>query len=66
MTETRLKTKNNETLIEMALPLIRRSALLTPHTFLLNSDCNIIWQKATYVIGDEDEIYEQLIKLSKK
>lgn len=36
---------------------------LTPHTFLLNGKGEIVWQKALYVNGDEDLIYEQIEKV---
>ena len=35
-----------------------------PHTFLLNSKKEIIWQHKSYVDGDEDELFEQIKKLS--
>jgi len=35
-----------------------------PHTFLLNSKKEIIWQHKGYVDGDEDELFEQIKKLS--
>ena len=34
-----------------------------PHTFLLNSKKEIIWQHKGYVDGDEDELLEQIEKL---
>lgn len=36
---------------------------LTPHTFLLNGKGEIVWQKALYVSGDEDLIFEQIEKV---
>jgi cytochrome c biogenesis protein CcmG/thiol:disulfide interchange protein DsbE len=36
-----------------------------PHTFLLNSKKEIVWQHKGYVDGDEDELLEQIEKLSK-
>ena len=35
-----------------------------PHTFLLNSKKEIVWQHKGYVDGDEDELLEQIKKLS--
>lgn len=32
-----------------------------PHTFLLNGNGEIIWQKNSYVPGSEDELYEEII-----
>ena len=37
-----------------------------PHTFLLNSKKQIVWQHKGYVDGDEDELLEQIKKLAKK
>ena len=34
-----------------------------PHTFLLNSKKEIIWQHKGYIDGDEDELFEQIKKL---
>jgi cytochrome c biogenesis protein CcmG/thiol:disulfide interchange protein DsbE len=34
-----------------------------PHTFLLNSKKEIIWQHKGYIDGDEDELLEQIKKL---
>jgi cytochrome c biogenesis protein CcmG/thiol:disulfide interchange protein DsbE len=36
-----------------------------PHTFLLDGDLNIVWQHNNYAPGDEDELYEKLIKFGK-
>ena len=35
-----------------------------PHTFLLNSKKEIVWQHKGYVDGDEDELLEQIEKLA--
>jgi len=35
-----------------------------PHTFLLNSTKEIVWQHKGYVDGDEDELLEQIEKLA--
>ena len=35
-----------------------------PHTFLLNSEKEIVWQHKGYVDGDEDELLEQIKKLT--
>lgn len=40
------------------------NVVLTPHIFLLNEDGEIVWQKATYIPGDEEEIYKQIKKTS--
>ncbi len=34
-----------------------------PHTFLLNGKGEIVWQHNSYVVGDEEELYEQLLLL---
>jgi cytochrome c biogenesis protein CcmG, thiol:disulfide interchange protein DsbE len=34
-----------------------------PHTFLVDTDGNIVWQHNNYADGDEEEVYEQLLKL---
>lgn len=36
-----------------------------PHTFLINGDGKIVWQHTSYVEGDEDELYEKLLELTK-
>jgi len=36
-----------------------------PHTFLLNSKKEIVWQHKGYVDGDEDELFEQIKKLAR-
>jgi thiol-disulfide isomerase/thioredoxin len=36
-----------------------------PHTILLDGDGNIIWQHTAYSEGDEEELYEMLLKLNK-
>jgi len=33
-----------------------------PHTFLVNGDGDIVWQHNNYSDGDEEEVYEQLLK----
>jgi len=40
------------------------NVVLTPQTFLLNGDGEIVWQKAMYIPGDEEEIYKQIKKIS--
>jgi len=40
------------------------NVVLTPQTFLLNGDGEIVWQKAMYIPGDEEEIYKQIKKTS--
>jgi len=34
-----------------------------PHTFLLNSKKEIVWQHTSYLDGDEVELYEEILKL---
>lgn len=34
-----------------------------PHTFLLNSKREIVWQHTSYFDGDEEELYEEILKL---
>tara|TARA_B110000483_G_C18093301_1_gene502850 strand:+ start:624 stop:1118 length:495 start_codon:yes stop_codon:yes gene_type:complete len=36
-----------------------------PHTFLLNSKKEIVWQHKGYIDGDEDELLEQIEKIEK-
>jgi peroxiredoxin len=36
-----------------------------PHTFLVNGKGQIVWQHNNYSDGDEEEVYEQLLKLVK-
>ena len=36
-----------------------------PHTFLLDKNKKIIWDHVTYSDGDEDELYEKIIEISK-
>jgi len=40
----------------------KMNVIINPHTFLLDGEGEIIWQKAGYSEGDEDEIYNFLIK----
>lgn len=35
-----------------------------PHTFLLDAEGNIVWQHNGYAPGDEDELYELVLKLA--
>jgi cytochrome c biogenesis protein CcmG/thiol:disulfide interchange protein DsbE len=35
-----------------------------PHTFLLNGKGEIVWQHVGYTPGDEEEVHEQLLKLT--
>jgi hypothetical protein len=32
----------------------------TPHVFILNKNREVIWQKNTYIPGEEEEIYKIL------
>jgi thiol-disulfide isomerase/thioredoxin len=34
-----------------------------PHTFLLNGNKEIIWQHTSYFDGDEEELYNEILKL---
>jgi cytochrome c biogenesis protein CcmG/thiol:disulfide interchange protein DsbE len=36
-----------------------------PHTFLLDGKGKVVWQHTSYVEGDEEELYEKLLELSK-
>ncbi len=36
-----------------------------PHTFLLNGDKEVVWQHNSYSPGDEEELYELTLKVSK-
>jgi peroxiredoxin len=35
-----------------------------PYSFLLNGKGEIVWQHAGYAIGDEEALYEEILKLS--
>ena len=35
-----------------------------PHTFLVNGEGEIVWQHNNYADGDEEEVYEELLKLT--
>lgn len=37
-----------------------------PHLFLIDSRGNIVWQHTSYSEGDEEEIYDQLVKFKKQ
>ena len=37
-----------------------------PHTFLLDGKGNIVYTHNNYVLGDEEELYEEILKVSKK
>jgi hypothetical protein len=37
----------------------------TPHTFLVNENGEIVYSKNNYAPGDEDLLYEELLKLKK-
>jgi peroxiredoxin len=36
-----------------------------PHTFLIDGDGKIVWDHNNYASGDEEELYEELLKISK-
>lgn len=36
-----------------------------PHTFLLDGNGKIVWDHNNYASGDEEELYEELLKISK-
>jgi len=36
-----------------------------PHTFLVDGNGEIVWQHNSYAPGDEEELYENVVKLSK-
>ena len=36
-----------------------------PHTFLVNGDGKIVWDHNNYSPGDEEELYEELVKIAK-
>lgn len=37
-----------------------------PHTFLVDQEGNIVYSHNNYAPGDEDKLYEEILKLSKK
>jgi peroxiredoxin len=39
--------------------------LNVPHTFLVDGQGNIVWQHNNFADGDEEEVHEQLLKLTK-
>lgn len=36
-----------------------------PHTFLIDGKGKIVWQHTSYVEGDEEELYEKIVELTK-
>ena len=36
-----------------------------PHTFLLDGNGNIVYSHNNFVPGDEDELYDEILKISK-
>jgi cytochrome c biogenesis protein CcmG, thiol:disulfide interchange protein DsbE len=38
----------------------------TPHTFLLDENGSIVYTRNGYTLGDEDILYEEILKLTKK
>ena len=38
---------------------------MPPHTFLFDGDGKLVWQHSTYVDGSEDDLYQEILKLSK-
>jgi len=38
---------------------------IVPHTFIINGEGNIVWQKASFMEGDENEMYEVIKSISK-
>jgi cytochrome c biogenesis protein CcmG/thiol:disulfide interchange protein DsbE len=36
-----------------------------PHTFLIDGDGKIVWDHNNYAAGDEEELHEELLKISK-
>ena len=34
-----------------------------PHTFLVNGEGEVVWTHNNYAEGDEEELYEELLKL---
>jgi peroxiredoxin len=37
-----------------------------PHTFLIDSEGNIVYSHNNYAPGDEEELYEEILKLGSK
>lgn len=37
-----------------------------PHTFLIDGNGNIVYSHNNFVLGDEDELYEEILKISTK
>lgn len=38
---------------------------MPPHTFLFDGNGKLVWQHSTYVDGSEDDLYQEILKLSK-
>lgn len=55
-----------EVYLDMNSDLKRAMGVSTvPHTFLLNSKKEIVWQHKGYIDGDENELYKEIKKLVK-
>lgn len=37
-----------------------------PHTFLIDSEGNIVWQHTAFMDGDEEKVYEEILKLTEE
>lgn len=37
-----------------------------PHTFLVDGEGNVVWQHNGYAAGDEEDLYQEVLKLVKK
>ncbi len=37
-----------------------------PHTFLIDSEGNVVWQHTAFMDGDEEKVYEEILKLTEK
>ena len=35
-----------------------------PHTFLLDAEGNVVWQHTSFMEGDEEEVYEEILKVT--
>ena len=37
-----------------------------PHTFLLDENKNIVWEHVGYALGDEEDLFDQVKKITNK
>jgi hypothetical protein len=53
-----------EVLLDPAGEFMRAMGVMNaPHTFMYNGDGKLVWSHNNYAEGDEEELYEELLKL---